>query len=361
MRALRWLGGTAAALVLAACAVLGDLPNPSVVDNVGGDAGLDGGDAASDVTQPPADGGGDGGVDAGPVATEIVPGIRPWNLVVDDTYVYWTEPFVPHVGRAEKKDGANRTYLASGTGSAGFGAWGLALDLNYVYWVTPSAVLRCAKSGCSNAPTKLADATARHIAVDDTYAYYTDTSTMSLDRVPKGGGAASVFATFTAKPEDVVLDGAYLYVTAGSSVIRVAVADGASKTLVTTPQINNAFYLTVALDKIYFTEFGDPAPVDFVATSGADAGFGAVALNQSIPFGITNDATDLYWVAAGLPSGAFGKIVRCSKSSCNPAVLASAQNVPKMIVTDGTAIYWTNNGRNSTTYDDGAVVRMPIK
>jgi hypothetical protein len=267
------------------------------------------------------------------------------------------------VGRADKKDGANVTYLASGTSTAGFAAWGLALDANFVYWVNTSAVLRCAKTGCNNAPTKLTDtnAAARYIAVDGTYAYYTESSTMTLNRVAKGGGTATVFATFTEQPEDVVLDGAYLYIALDTSIARVAVADGTVQILVTTPQINSTSHLTIALDRVYFTEFGDPAPVDFVATSGADAGFGAVALNQSIPFGITNDTTDLYWVSMGLPTGAFGKILRCSKASCNPTPIATAQNVPKMIVTDGTAVYWTNNGRNSTTYDDGAIVRMPTK
>jgi len=363
MRASVWLAALAGASILAACAVLGDLPNPALVDNLGGDAASDAADGATDAT--PAEGGPDAsdGGDSGLIATEIVTGTRPWNLAVDDSYVYWTAPFNYEVGRADKKDGANIVSLASGSGSAGFGAWGLALDANFVYWVTTSAVLRCAKAGCANAPTKVTatNATARYIAVDDTYAYYTESTTMTLNRVPKGGGAATVFATFTEQPEHVVLDGAYLYVTLGTSVVRVAVANGAVQTLVQSPQVTSPRYLTIALDKVYFTELGDPAPVDFVATTGADAGFGAFALNQSFPFGITNDAQDVYWVSTGNVSGAFGKIMRCAKASCTPTPIATAQNVPKMIVNDGAAVYWTNNGRNSTTYDDGAIVRMPTK
>ena len=365
MRARAWLLLGAGTAVLAACAVLGDLPNPAVVDNLA-DGGVDAADAAPDVA-PPSDAGteaaADADGDAGFVPTQLVTGIRPWNLAVDDTYVYWSAPFNYQVGRADKKDGANVVLLASGTGSAGFAAWGVALDANYVYWVNTSAVLRCAKTGCANAPTKLTDtnASARYIAVDDTYAYYTESSTMTLNRVLKAGGTPTAFATFTEQPEHVVLDSGYLYVTLDTSVARVAVANGAVQTLVKSPQVASPSYLTIALDKVYFTEFGDPGPVDFVATTGADAGFGAFALNQSIPFGITNDAQNVYWVATGNPSAANGKIMRCAKASCSPTPVATGQNDPKMIVNDGTALYWTNEGNNSTTYDDGAVMRLQLK
>ena len=73
------------------------------------------------------------------------------------------------------------------------------------------------------------------------------------------------------------------------------------------------------------------------------------ATNQGTTFGITADATNVYWTSATQ-----GTVMKCATGGCNqqPTLVASGQAGPAGIAVDATNIYWANG-------KGGTVVKLP--
>jgi hypothetical protein len=103
----------------------------------------------------------------------------PWNLAVDEDYVYWTcqhksslDPSNGSVMRMGINEASPRE-LASGQGKP----WGIAVDENYVYWTNyeSGTVMRTSISGSGLLTTLAVDQPhPQGITVDDKNVYWVD-------------------------------------------------------------------------------------------------------------------------------------------------------------------------------------------
>ena len=338
-RRLAVIAAVAAGVTLA-CGALLDLPNPALDPNIGDAA------AVTDASQADAAAATDSAVaqdasaDAAPAIVAIVPDTKAWGIALDATHVFWSEPFSPRIGRADKT-GANVTTLASGT--ATFGTQDLATDGADIFWCSVDSVYRCSLAGCSNAPTKIGTLpnSGVYVALDATNVFVTTAASNSLWSVPKVGGDPVLVATFAAKPIAPLVVGADLVVSfEDGSIVKLPKSGGAVTELVKAGG-KPAYGMTPVGGRVYFTEFGNPANVAFTDLSAG--GSNPVALNQAVPFGITSDGADLFWVTQG-SLNVDGTVERCSLAQCTPTLIAPLRDAPKRIVTDAVAAYWTEAG-----------------
>ncbi len=372
-RSLFLLAALAGSAGLFACSGLLGLQEPTVDDTIGGDGSTsqtDGGDAGDsgstgDATPDTGDDatasdGGDGG--GGPVV--LASGIRPWDIIVDDTYVYWTESLTSRVMRASKVDGSGAIPMADGNNSAGYGPRSITQDGTYLYWNSVDTIFRCDKAGCQNAPTALCGygtGTPNYVAVDGNYVYFTEYGPGDLYRIDKtaSSGTPQHLADFSDDAEGLVVTGGNVYVALDTGeVVRVPVGGGTPVTVTAPGAPAPAYGLTLAGSKLYWTNLADPGKVSYVETSGFDAGTSPVALQEHYPFGITSDTTDLYWVASGNFQLSDGIVRKCSLAQCTPTDFATKQNVPKFVAVDSAFVYWTDYG-NSSNLNDGFVMKAP--
>lgn len=296
------------------------------------------------------------GTDGGVMPTKLTMGNRPWGLAIDNTYVYWSEPFNYVIGRVGK-DGSNPISLATGAGSA-FGVHQLATDGTDVYWSNLGDIMKCAVTGCSNAPTKvqpnLAN-TAYTVGLDANSLYWDQQKT--IYKSAKSGGAATPVnnAPFSDTVENFVLDNGFVIATLNDGSVVKVPSGGGAPVVLADPASASSLGLTIYNGRAYFTLFADPGMIEYTTIAGPK-GATPVALMQRFPYGVTNDSMDLYWTEM-ITLGPNGNIKKCSLANCiQPQIIASMQNVPKWIVTDSTAIYWTNVGNGN---NEGEIMKLP--
>ena len=242
---------------------------------------------------------------------------KPSSLVVDESNVYWTQ----HVKSAAaggaplgsvmmaSKDGGSPTALAQNIRDE---LKSLALDAKNVYWLAGASVMRAAKAGGGASILAKLDAPTS-VASDGKNVYWTSASGSVMRMFPNPGSKPETIAKDQDKPDNVLVDDASIFWTAGSKVMSMTKTTPTMKTLATS----------------------DGAIVD-----------------------VAMDATHVYWV--GVNASGDGVVMRAAKDGSAPAEkLASGQASPTGITVDKSAIYWATRGTEAGKYRDGALVMLP--
>ncbi|MGH7440128.1 MAG: hypothetical protein ACRENE_30930, partial [Polyangiaceae bacterium] len=137
--------------------------------------------------------------------------------------------------------------------------------------------------------------------------------------------------------------------------------------------LNHPFLMTADSQNVYWTEFGDDLGVGNGAVKGCPTsgcgGSGPTLYAQGLvnPRGIAVDATNVYYGTASY-GAVNGGIWSCAIGGCGGSpMLLSAADVPYGVTVDATAVYWVDNddgtvhkvaktgGPATTLYDGGSV------
>jgi len=193
--------------------------------------------------------------------------------------------------------------------------------------------------------------------VDANSIYWEQDAQKTIYKSAKTGGAITPVnsSPLSDTVEYMIIDNGFVIATLNDgSLVKVPVGGGAAVVL-TDPSTASALGLTVYNGRAYYTFFDDPGMIEYSTIAGPK-GSTPVALMQRLPYGITNDGTDLYWTET-VTLGPSGNVKKCSLANCStPATIASMQNVPKWIVSDMTSIYWTNFGNGN---NEGELMKLP--
>lgn len=137
------------------------------------------------------------------------------------------------------------------------------------------------------------------LALDDHYVYVSvwgggsagpDTTSGSLQRVPKAGGPAEVLASGLDHPGWIGVDGSTLFATIGSTVVSVPKGGGALTQLATFTDKPTA--LALDDDAVYVALYLQASVVRIPKAGGAPA---VVATANGSPLSLLVDAMNLYW------------------------------------------------------------------
>jgi hypothetical protein len=160
----------------------------------------------------------------GPTTT-LATGGWPYEVALDDTYVYWTDNDGP-VWKVAKTGGAP-IELANPTTVNSFQPMGIAVDGTNVYFETSDGKIWQVSKACGGAPIVLASDAGNEpwgLAVDDAAVYYASGTTGAVESVPIGGGCVTQLAQV---PGDngcigVAVDASNVYFTCTGGVYRVS-------------------------------------------------------------------------------------------------------------------------------------------
>jgi hypothetical protein len=312
----------------------------------GGKAG--GASATPDAQAPSA--GGACGHDSGacvPLASSILASGQhtPGGIAVDDTYVYWVNRGLYSSGQGAyvgaqivkcAKSGCKNapTVLATGWNDV----TNLVVAGGRVYWGSSGMILSCPSDGCGGAPTVLWSGQGRisQIAVDDAGLYFGDPDTQqvvhacSIDGCDGGteltfasdastGPPLSLFGNVTA----IALDAENLYAVLSGSVGSLIVACDRSQCAggasALAPGVGAGFgsFLAVDATHVYFAA-GSPGN-----------------LGQGLPIGPGAPAVSITSATISLVSKDGGSGI---------VTLVSEVSAPSAIAVDGTAVYVTQWG-----------------
>lgn len=256
----------------------------------------------------------------------------PSDLVVDASYVYWTEA---EQGGSVKKvgtSGGTVTVLATGLSQAMF----IAQDTGYVYWTEygGGTVKKVAKAGGS--VTTLA--TGLHqpyaIAVDSTSVYFTENMSTALKKVPTtatGPTTPTVLANDVSAPNAiaVALDGSGIFYFGPSNLLsKVGLAGGSGTNLSTTA--DQGVSMAVDATQVYWgyrdlhrTPVAGGATTDYHVTYDQ---YDALAV----------DGTNLYY------ADGYGNVFSVPLAGGTATTLAPTAGAFMGLAADGTNVYWTD-------------------
>jgi hypothetical protein len=308
----------------------------------------------------------------------------PWGIAVDATNVYWVNRLGPTSAIGSGPSGAvlkcaktgcsNRpTVLASGPWD---GLAKLALDATNVYWTVSGKVLKCAIAGCGNSPTVLwsGQGYLADIAIDPTNVYFTDTGTLQVLACATGGCNGSPTLLWMSAPQSqgpsgtatgIAVDSTTLYFTLSTGFV-MACAPGTCnsgvKTLV--GQQSNPLQIAVDSTSVYFTNASGGGAGSLLKCAKGNCGGGPTILASglSTTLGIAVGAAAVYFTEDGDGSGAqgAGRVAKCAIGGCNnsPTPIAGYVNFPQGIAVDDTKVYWTDFGSTADSIgsDDGRIM-----
>lgn len=152
---------------------------------------------------------------------------RPFELILDDTHVYWTDQDDSTLNRI-LHDGAGLELAIATTPRDDVSGMGLAQSSDAVFWTgsTPSIagdVLRYDKRS-GEATTFVEGDVTRSVAVDDTHVYWVDKLNNAVLRRPLAGGSDETLVEFQLSPQGIVVDDEAVYWAnfSGASIVKVA-------------------------------------------------------------------------------------------------------------------------------------------
>jgi hypothetical protein len=308
----------------------------------------------------------------------------PFGIALDSTSVYWMNRTysqltgsytgVEVMKCAKSGCGNAPTLLVSGSWHA---PTRLVVIGSYVYWAADNLVARCATDGCAvGGPTVLSGdgLVATDIAVGATTIYVGDSYNSGLDTCPIDGVGTTVLwsATFPGEsPIAISVDGATVYFAAAGPNLFACGPDGCSPGMVMNSGGGTATSLAVDGTNFYLGVNPNLGSAQILSCGEAACPMGPTTLVGGIGLcaGMAVDATDVYFtdwgttdVDAGMQEGA-GRVAKCAIAGCNsrPTPMAGYVNLPQQIAVDDAAVYWTDFGSiaDPDESDDGRVVAMP--
>ncbi|HEX3344823.1 MAG TPA: hypothetical protein VHS09_09640, partial [Polyangiaceae bacterium] len=159
----------------------------------------------------------------GPTRT-LATGGYPYEVALDDTYVYWTDNDGPIWKVA--KTGGPPIQIADPTTVDSFGPMGIAVDGANVYFETSDGKIWQASKTCGGAIVLASDAGNEPwgLAVDDAAVYYASGATGAVESVPIGGGCVTRLASVPSNTGSigVAVDASSVYFTGAAGVYRVS-------------------------------------------------------------------------------------------------------------------------------------------
>jgi hypothetical protein len=303
----------------------------------------------------------------------------PIGIALDDDNVYWmnlgtySEPLDTYSGAqlmkcAKTGCGNAPTELASGPWN---GTTRLAVGNGSIYWATRNLLLRCATTGCTSGPTILwaGSLAPTDVAVGATTIYFGNSQNDELLTCPVGGCPTNPTVLFSSSvaPAAIALDGTTVYFGAAGISILSCEPSGCGPIVVGgTPTAIDVNGSNVYVGTVAVVSRGALA---YCPKVGCSAGLTLLTSNLSYCAGIAADATDVYFTDLGtteaeagpVPSGA-GRVAKCAIAGCNgdPTPLAGFVNFPQQIAVDATRVYWTDFGSSTDPHasDDGRVMAI---
>jgi len=295
--------------------------------------------------------------DAGP---GIVPGLVmlasgltcPWGMAIDATSVYWTTCGDPTGGYVLKvpKAGGEVVTLASGDRLSG-----IAVDATSVYWVagtsdaSSGAIMKVTVGGGTPKTLATRPGPPAHLALDDSYVYWSEQMGGAIMKVALAGGAPTTVASANL-PWNVALDATNVY-WLGTGVMKAPKSGGAAAQLSSEALLLPTADLLVNTTNVYFTS-GPPGGMSGVSSVSVGGGTVAVvsATSSSVttPGPIAIDASRVYWADGS------GRVYAAPLAGGAAMALATCQDNVDAIAVDETSIYWLVND------SAGYVAKLPL-
>jgi hypothetical protein len=285
-----------------------------------------------------------------PVA--IVPGsknMRPWQLALTDTAVYFTDSINGAIAKVNK-DGTGLLVLDS----SGFRDNAIGLDDAGVFFsdLNDNAVVHCTLTSCGAGPSILTmvpstgDVTS--LAVDQGITFTDDMCDLYRLPTKQAGTPATLVASDGGSPcpLEVKSDGTYLYVANDTGeVVRMGFDGGGVLNLSGNQSVPLANSVAVDSQAVYWVQqdpnFTLPGTINIAGLDGSNPH--VLVGGQVNAEEIVSDGTNVYWtVTGGGSSGNSGTVMMCSPANCQPVTLASQQPNPSFIAVDAVAVYWTD-------------------
>jgi hypothetical protein len=262
------------------------------------------------------------------------------SVAVDDSYAYWTESS----GKVKRvsKSGSGETALA--TNLYGFGQ--MVLNGNYLYYLDSGMkVQKLPKSG--GTPTTLVAGSSFYeyeaITVQDNVVFWGVASGV-IYSIPTAGGSVTTVATGSQDIASIrVTNNTVVWSQTLYPAVVFARPIGGSRITLSSSG-NVAPGLAVQDNFVYFAGHEN---IYRVPISGGTKQALATDLNDA--YDLALDATSIYWVEAGNPTGTNGSVRQMPLNGGAIITLATNLAQPSAIAIDSTNVYWLerNNG-NST-------------
>ena len=272
---------------------------------------------------------------------------EPWDLLVDDSYVYFSDFTDGYIDRVSKTDGSGRKTLASGY----LRTWYMAFDGGFIYFTTQSgnSLERVKADGTAPAETLYSGTKTSAVALDDKYIYFTQTLDVAhVWRMPKQGGPVVKLVTTQVQPRAIAVDDSSVYwstqdATSDGEVRRVdknVTPETEAGEIVATGQgfipwiVRDADNLFIASNSGTVSRYNIP-------TSKLDT----LDVTKAVRY-VAVDDKYLYWSAVG------GKVYRLEKDYVPsqlpaPVVTLYSEDGASMrsIAVDDTALYLADDGK----------------
>jgi hypothetical protein len=283
----------------------------------------------------------------------------PVGIALDDANVYWMNLGFSGSGAqvmkcAKTGCGNAPTVLAAAVWST---PTRLAVYGGTVYWATENALLACSTDGCPGGPTMLSSGALQptDIAVGAAGIYVGDSRQHALLVYPLAGGAnPTALWSSSAAPAAIALGGTTVYfATAGVSLLSCGSAGCATI-------VSGGMPTALAVDgaNVYIgTEtLMSPGTVAWCREASCAAGPELLTSRVTYCAGIAGDGINVYFSDRGMagseggkPFAGLGRVAKCPLAGCtgNPTPVAGFVNLPQQIAVDGTTVYWTDFGSST--------------
>lgn len=262
----------------------------------------------------------------------------------------------------------------------------VAVDDDYVYWIESSGKVlkRVSKSGGS--PTTLATTASSfgQMVLDGSYLYYLDSGT-KVQKLLKSGGSPTTLVTGSSFYDGITVQNNTVFWGASGTIYSVPITGGSSTSVASSPtSLHDIASIRVTNDVVFWSQTEYPSslftqPIGGSRTtlsSGVNVepglaiqdGFAYFAGSESIyrvPIGggarqtlasglndaydLALDATNIYWVEAGNPTGTNGSVRQMPLTGGAITTLATNLAQPVAIAIDSTNVYWLERNNGQTT------------